>query len=398
MTRNRIILVVLWVAAGIFASFYGGSIPYALFYMVLLVPVISFLYTLYVFVRFKLFQEISERTLVKGEATDYSFRLANEDFISYQQIQVRFFTGMSTIPDVSEAESYCLQPGEIKKVDARLACNYRGSYAVGVQSILIGDLFNLFHFRYPILTKLQVVVLPRIVRLEHFGIIPLDSDSKRSMFSVTPRTDELDIEVRKYDRGDSLRQIHWKNTARRGEFMSRKFGEELRLGVVLCMDLTPTGEKEMLARAELEDRVIESTISIAEYCLRTATPCSVHYCDGAQIKQMRLNSRADFDLFYHECGQLSFKAESDCGALVEAGRLADTAARYIILTHGLSESLFSQVSRAAAHGCTAAVILFADALDEREQILRAYLAQSGIRLLQIHRDEDFAQVFSNTQE
>lgn len=398
MTRNRIILVVLWIAAGVFASFYGGNIPYALFYLVLSVPLISFLYTLYVFIRFKLFQEISERTLVKGEAVDYSFRLANEDFISYQRIQVCFFTGMSTIPNVSEHESYCLLPGEIKKVDARLSCNYRGSYAVGAQSILIGDLFNLFSFRYPILTKLKVIVLPRIVRLERFGIIPLDADSKRSIFSVTPRTDELDIEVRKYDRGDSLRQVHWKNTARRGELMSRKFGEELRLGVVLCMDLTPTGEKEMLARAELEDRVIESTISIAEYCLRSNTPCSVHYCDGAQPKQMRLNTRTDFDLFYNACGELAFEAESGAGTLVEAGMLTEETARYIILTHTLSDSLFSQLSHASARGCTAAVILFSDALDAHEQVLRDYLTQSSIRFLQIRSDEDFAQVFSNTQE
>ncbi len=398
MRRNRIILVILWIATGTFASFYGGNIPYALFYFVLIAPLLSFLYTLYVFIRFKLFQEISERTLVKGETTEYGFRLANEDFISYQRIQVRFFRGMSTIPDVSEDESYCLLPGEIKKVDAKLSCNYRGRYAVGVESILVGDLFNLFHFRYPILTKLQVVVLPRIVRLERFGIIPLDADSKRSIFSVTPKTDELDIEVRKYDRGDSLRQVHWKNTARRGELMSRKFGEELRLGVELCMDLTQTGEKEMLARAELEDRIIESTISIAEYCLRTNTPCSVHYWDGSQRKQMRLNSRADFDVFYQDCGRLSFAAESGADTLVGAALLSDAAARYIVLTHTLQDNLFSQLSHAVSRGCTAAIILFADKLDEREQILRSYLAQSSIQLLQIHRDEDFAQVFSNIQE
>lgn len=393
MTRNRIILAILIIAAGVFASFYGGNIPYALFFIFLCAPIVSFLYTLYVFIRFKLFQDISERTLVKGEQTDYSFRLSNEDFISYQQIKVNFFSGMSTIPDVSEDESYCLLPGEIKKVDARLSCNYRGKYAVGVKSILIGDLFNLFHFRYPILTKLQVVVLPRIIKLANFDIIPLDADSKRSIFSVTPKTDELDIEVRKYDRGDSLRQIHWKNTARRGELMSRKFGEELKLGVCLCMDLKSTGIKNELDRAELEDRIIESTISITDYCLRSNTPCRTLYCDGEEMRQIQINTRGDFDAFYNDCGRLDFSAEKSAGNLVEAGTLTDVAMRYLVITHTLDDDLFTYASRAAAHGSTVAIILFADELDERGKVLREYLAQSSIQLIQIHNHEDFVQVF-----
>ena len=97
MIRNRIILVAVIIAAAVFASFYGGNIPYALFYLTLCAPVISFLYTVYVFIRFKLYQDISERTLVKGEATDYSFRLSNEDFISYQQIQVQFYSAMPSV-------------------------------------------------------------------------------------------------------------------------------------------------------------------------------------------------------------------------------------------------------------------------------------------------------------
>lgn len=395
MLRNRLILAAAIIAAAVFASFYGGNIPYALFYLTLCAPIISFLYTVYVFIRFKLYQEISERTLVKGEATDFSFRLANEDFISYQKIQVQFFSGMSTIPNVSEDESYCLQPSEIHKVDARLTCNYRGSYAVGVKSIKIGDLFNLFHFRYPILTKLRVVVLPRIVHLERFEIIPLDADSKRAIFSINPRADELDIETRKYIRSDSLRQIHWKNTARRGELMSRKFGEELKLGVVLCMDLSPTGEKEELARAELEDRVIESTIAIADYCLRTNTPCTVRYFDGTELRQIVIHTRNDFEMLYADCGRLEFTADKSVGELVDPGLGSESASRFILVTHALSDSIYTSAAHAVSLGSTAAVILFADALDEHAQMIREYLAQSSVELLQVHGSDDFAQVFAH---
>ena len=46
MLRNRLILAAAIIAAGTFASFYGGNIPYALFYLTLATPIISVLYTL----------------------------------------------------------------------------------------------------------------------------------------------------------------------------------------------------------------------------------------------------------------------------------------------------------------------------------------------------------------
>ena len=95
MLRNRLILAAAILATGVFASFYGGNIPYTLFYLTLLLPVISFLYTVYVYLRVKVYQEIENMVLVKGESTGYTFRVANEDFLSYQNLRIRFFTGMS---------------------------------------------------------------------------------------------------------------------------------------------------------------------------------------------------------------------------------------------------------------------------------------------------------------
>ena len=41
----------------------------------------------------------------------------------------------------------------------------------------------------------------------------------------------------------------------------------------------------------------------------------------------------------------------------------------------------------------AVIILFADKLDEHELLLREYMSQSAIQMIQIHSDEDYVQVF-----
>ena len=89
MAVNRLLCVLLIIGTGIYASFYGGNISYAFFYLCILIPIISFLYTLYVYKRFKLYQTIGSRIVVKGDWTDYAFTITNEDFITYRNIKVK---------------------------------------------------------------------------------------------------------------------------------------------------------------------------------------------------------------------------------------------------------------------------------------------------------------------
>ena len=78
MKNSRLICVLFLIGTGVFASYFGGNIPYALFYLAIFIPIISFLYTLYVYIRFKIYQSMDNRTVVKGDWNRYSL-IANED-------------------------------------------------------------------------------------------------------------------------------------------------------------------------------------------------------------------------------------------------------------------------------------------------------------------------------
>jgi len=66
MQRNRILYSFLYVLSLIFIYFYGGKIPYMLFYTVLLLPFVSIAITSIAFVRFKYVQDIDKRSVVKA--------------------------------------------------------------------------------------------------------------------------------------------------------------------------------------------------------------------------------------------------------------------------------------------------------------------------------------------
>lgn len=77
MIRNRLILLFLILAAGTFASFYGG-ISYLPLFILFILPMVSFLYLVYVFFSLRISQSVDERVLYKGEETSYWFVLVNE--------------------------------------------------------------------------------------------------------------------------------------------------------------------------------------------------------------------------------------------------------------------------------------------------------------------------------
>ena len=393
MLRNRLILAAAILATGVFASFYGGNIPYTLFYLTLLLPVISFLYTVYVYLRVKVYQEIENMVLVKGESTGYTFRVANEDFLSYQNLQIHFFTGMSQVERAEQAMNYCLLPGESVSMETSLRCRFRGVYQVGARSMEITDPFNLFQLSYPIRSRNSVTVLPRKVQLSHLNILPLDEDSKNVLFRVRAKEEELDVEMRNYVPGDSKRLIHWKATARRGQLMSRQYTENMKLGVILCMDLSPTGLRDWMERAETEDKIIESTIAIAEYCLAHHIPCDAYFCHGKAVQKASARVRQDFDAFYTLCGSLTFTADQGSGALIEHSLTSgDGACRYVVVTHTLDGALYSGAMRAIAQGNDVTVVLMRDTLPKDQQEIYTYLTEASVRVVQIPCDRDFADV------
>ena len=49
MWLRRFLFLLFIIITGVFASFYSGPLPYALFYLSLLIPLLSYLYLLYIY-------------------------------------------------------------------------------------------------------------------------------------------------------------------------------------------------------------------------------------------------------------------------------------------------------------------------------------------------------------
>lgn len=132
-----------------------------------------------------------------------------------------------------------LSLGWYHKVTRRypMRCMQRGLFAFGPTRIRSGDLFGFFSRRMEIQQEDYLMVYPRIVPLEKLGI-----PSKQPVGDVRTRRyifqdPVLTLGVRDYHYGDSLRQIHWKSTARLGQLQTKVFEPTTTMDMSIFLDV-----------------------------------------------------------------------------------------------------------------------------------------------------------------
>ena len=117
-----------------------------------------------------------------------------------------------------------------------LRCNRRGYHQIGPLVVETGDLFGL-HRRYRVLTSPHfLLVYPDVVPLEGFELA-----SRRPIGEVRIShrlyEDPTRIAgVRRYEAGDPLNRIHWRATARTGEFHCKIYEPSCIAGATLLLD------------------------------------------------------------------------------------------------------------------------------------------------------------------
>ncbi|TAH73864.1 MAG: DUF58 domain-containing protein [Anaerolineaceae bacterium] len=391
MIITRLLCVLFIIGSGVFASYFGGNISYALFYLAISIPIISFLYTLYVYVRFKIYQSMDNYVVVKGDWNNYSFVIANEDFVAFRNVKVNFLRGKSTIKKTEESMEYSLLPSDKERMETQLRCNYRGEYFVGVDSIQVTDFLYLFSITYPITSKLKVLVLPRVVSLDQLGIAPSLIDSKNPVRYSNMVEEELDTEVRRYNPGDNKKRIHWKASAKTNELLSRKYHQKPKAEVVLFMDLSKITEDDLRV-VIAEDKIIESVLAISNYYVSRGTPSHIIY-DMDGIKQMPIYKKSDFNAFYKTCVNVSFNANTSVGELI-ARRLqrGDDGIFYVTATTRLTRDLYLSSLQALAGGNRLCILFISDDVSETTKKLIEDLKKAGADIYPIMPKDEIEDV------
>lgn len=153
-----------------------------------------------------------------------------------------------------------LGPRRMRHLALTVRGGHRGVFRVGDTRIVLADWFGLRQEMAEAPVQARLVVFPALEPVPLFPLrLRLPEGPRRD--PVSPFLDELPVGVRPYARGDPLRSIAWKATARRGQLVVRELPPVRETAVWLFLDLARE-DWDPLSRHERSELAITVTASL----------------------------------------------------------------------------------------------------------------------------------------
>jgi len=356
MKLRRTIYAALLLFSVVLISLFGGTVSYALFFAMVLIPVVSLVYLIVVFAQFTLYQNVDSKDVVANTPTGYYFILKNDGFVSFSSVQIRMFSSFSEIEELPEESEFCLVPEEQYKYETRLFGKYRGEYQVGIKEVILTDFLRLFRFRYKIPSTIKANVAPNLITLTSAGC--LDEIITLSSNDTMNSSEEMDTVVREYMPGDSLRNINWKMTAKEGRLLTRKTIGEKKQGICALVD-GKRYSKDMAEYLPLEDQLLKTMLAVNLYIAKQDIALEV--LSDRPETTFRISNLGHFNEFYSAMGQYRFVEEFSITEVLEKQR--ENLSKYgvmILFVHELTEQMIMLIHDVTRTGTNVIVYLISD--------------------------------------
>ncbi|WP_304502247.1 DUF58 domain-containing protein [Brachybacterium sp. FME24] len=142
-----------------------------------------------------------------------------------------------------------------------LRVRHRGAHELGPYSLIVRDVFGLFHLRRTVEDGLRITGLPVITELAPGAERATGIAQAGPLSAVAaPGVGEIGPIARPYAAGDDIRRINWRASARTGQLMTREDEPSAGHSAVIVLDTTRRGE----ASPEVEDRLVSHAATVLE--------------------------------------------------------------------------------------------------------------------------------------
>ena len=394
MIRNRILYAALFLLSLSFVYFYGGKIPYAIFYITLLLPVFSFTYTCMAYKSIRYSHRLQDKLVTKGDNIIFSFTVKNTGFLLCPYIKAQLYKSELIKSTQLSSIVFSLLPGQSKTFNLELDCLYRGLHQVGFDYYELVDFLGIFKFKRNIREKKELIVYPRI---EFLGKLKIRNNYMSEAHSVlnSKYEDMTTIsDVRKYTYGDSYKKIHWKLTARNDELMVKNYQSTSETSTILMLDLLKnpyTTDKNII----VEDKVIECFIAVTSYCLSNWIPVNIIYFDETVVN-IQASTPQDFPEIYSAIAKMEFKTEVEIKNIMNTHFIdAINKPNIMIFTSNVNYGLYNEIYKAKVSGHEVSLIYIlpcdeAESIEIREVL--ASLPDIGVEAYRINLKDDIRMI------
>lgn len=222
-------------------------------------------------------RQLSENRVFVGETVDLGVRVGNRKILPLAWIKIDDQFPSILTPNNKEltpshipltgylSQHATLGAFERARWNYQLPCQHRGYFILGPARMKSGDLFGLFERERVSPRTDRLIVYPRVLPMEEWGLPPKDplGDIKARVQFLNDPTRPRG--VREYRPDDAPKHIHWRATARTGELQVKMYDPTITYQWVLFVNVATFAQAWQGVNPELLERVISLAASIANF-------------------------------------------------------------------------------------------------------------------------------------
>jgi len=281
----------LCVVAFIFAYTSGGNLPYSIFYVVSVTIVLGIIYI--IIVKKSLHAKFECDSVVFNVSDRANIKIVAENSgiipLPYVYVESKILGGFI---DGYHGDLIFLGSKCSKCINNEIIFTKRGIYEFGNITAITNDLFCILKFVKKIHNKFNITVYPKVYQLHDIDFSGQDAyenhnNSKNGIDDVT-----LIKNVRKYNTGDNLKNVHWKLSAKHGELYVKNFdmtsGKRCNLFINMHEDNLLNDYTGVI-----EENMVDFSASLAKHMIinRIKTRILIH---SKHQKSIKMESEEDF--------------------------------------------------------------------------------------------------------
>ncbi len=309
-----LIYLILLILSLVWISLQGGPLPYLTFYTVLLIPAGSAAYLFYVCKALRFYQGPASHLVTRSEGFSFPIVLENTGPLPIVSLRLVMEKELCSFLNFDDSRIWSLDPGSRLEFTPEMVCLFAGAYEAGARQFVIRDCFGLLSYTGRIPMPWRAVVRPQITDRAD-ALLNLEQVRTAMELHSASREPILGSDLREYQKGDSLRHIHWKNSARAGTLLVRR--PEPRQMEQIRILLLPADQRERsdasgaetslsadaLSDIRRRDQFLELTVSIADYFCRQ-NQSVVFWYPRDEMREMIVDSYENFEEFYEQIPDL----------------------------------------------------------------------------------------------
>ncbi|WP_105614428.1 DUF58 domain-containing protein [Vallitalea okinawensis] len=344
MIFTRIFYLLLTIASGVVIYFNGGVIPSLIFFILLFLPLVSFLHLLFARFTFTYDESIDTERIIKGNRIHYNYRFKNRTIIPYPPIRIIFSGDREVFEDHHYVSNNVhLLPFDHHEISIPLKCLYWGEYKIGIDRVVFKDFLGLFRVKKRNKDPFMILVYPRVIPLKNITIRPALMETYRNIHQLAKGNKEIVSDIRSYRYGDTLHDIHWKLSSKHNELLVKNYHDIKNNNISMFIDLYPITHK---AKIQIMDKIIETSVAVINHCLQNSLPLEIYTSEYAHDFKIA----EQFQEAYEHVSKVYFRSSFSINSLVISKTLAchdSHNKNLIIVTSHLNNELLGSIHELA---------------------------------------------------